>query len=246
MKPNKIALRQITKIYGQDPREIPAYSILQASRYLKMPFETLRSWIRGRHYPTKEGDTRYFEPVIFLPEENIPRLSFMNLVEAHVLSGMRRIENVPFYKVRHALEYLKREFPSKHPLADQLFQTDGVDLFIEHLGQIINVSRNGQMEMREVVEKYLRRIDRDFKNLPVRLYPFLKTNPTDEEPRRVVIDPLLSFGKPVLAVVGVPTEVIAERFYAHETTDQLAKDYGCTREEIEEALRYEASARRAA
>ncbi len=239
--------KSIREVYGGDPRKLPLYTLPQASRYLKIPIQTLRSWIKGRYYPVGDsGDRRFFKPIVLLPDRNVLRLSFMNLVETHVLDGIRRVEQVPFDKVRNAIEYLKKKPSSKHPLAEYRFQTDGVDLFIDHLGQIISVSQQGQLVIREVIEKYLRRIERDINNIPIRLYPFLRTPPQDEEPRRVYIDPLVSFGQPVLAGTGVPTAVITERFYAGDSTEDLAKDYGSTREEIEEAVRYEALIRKAA
>lgn len=238
----------VRDIYGGDPREVPLYTIPQTSLYLKVPVRTLRSWVKGRSYPISKGHKqKFFNPVITLSDPASSHLSFMNLVEAHVLSGMRRIENVPFYNVRKALKYLEEKFPSPHPLADQRFQTDGFNLFIEDLGKLINISKHGQIEMKEIVNKYLRRIERDpTKHLPIRLYPFLRDHLRDEEPLRVVIDPLVSFGKPVLVNTGVPTAVIAERFYAGDSTDDLALDYGIEREEIEEAVRYEAPVRKAA
>lgn len=175
-----------------------------------------------------------------------PMLSFMNLVEAHVLGGMRRLENVPFNKVRTGLSFLERRAPSSHPLADWLFETDGVNLFVRELGGLVNISENGQIEMEEVVSRYLRRIDRNINAGVMRFYPFLKKEPSHDEPKRVMIDPLVSFGRPVLVGTGVPTDVIAERFYAGDTFDDLAKDYDITPKQVEEAVQYEGDARRAA
>lgn len=55
----------------------------------------------------------------------------------------------------------------------------------------------------------------------------------------VVIDPRISFGRPVLAGSGIPTAVIAEQYKAGESVDELADDYGRKRLEIEEAIRCE-------
>ncbi|MBP6824801.1 MAG: hypothetical protein KA368_24860, partial [Acidobacteria bacterium] len=208
---NGKAEKKVLAFYKDDPREVPAYALPQAARCLKIPVGTLKTWVKGREYPVDGGSKRkFFKPVILLPNQRIQRLSFMNLVEAHVLNGIRRIENIPFRKVRQAIEYLEKKYPSKHPLADRLFQTDGVDLLIEDLGKLINVSRHGQIEMREIVDKYLRRIDRDpAKHLPIRLYPFLRSTHQAEEPLSVVIDPLVSFGQPTLVKTGIPTAVIA-------------------------------------
>ena len=235
------AEKKVLTFYKEDPREVPVYTLTQTARYLKIPVVTLKTWVKGREYPVEGGKRKFFKPVILLPNPRMPRLSFMNLVEAHVLNGIRRIENIPFRKVRQAIEYLEKQYPSKHPLADRLFQTDGVDLLIEDLDKLINVSRHGQIEMREVVKKYLRRIERDpTKHLPIRLYPFLRNTHQVEEPISVVIDPLVSFGRPTLVKTGIPTAVIAERFYAGDSTHDLARDYGIEREKIEEAVRYEA------
>ena len=54
-----------------------------------------------------------------------------------------------------------------------------------------------------------------------------------------MIDPWLAFGRPAIAAQGVATDIVAERYRAGERMDSLADDYGCGREEIEEAVRCE-------
>ncbi len=236
MKPQSTA-NTFSLYGGEDPRELPSYSIRETAHYLRIPVATLRSWVMGRFYPTEQGE-RHFAPIIALPDPKKPLLSFVNLVETHVLDAIRREHNVPLHKVRTALRYIKRQFPSDHPLADQSFETDGSNLFIEKLGQLINVSQEGQLAMRELLDAHLRRIERDPSGLAVRLYLFTRRR-TPHEPKVVVIDPMISFGKPVLAGTGIPTAVIAERYKAGESMDELAGDYGRERSEIEEAIRCE-------
>jgi uncharacterized protein (DUF433 family) len=182
--------------------------------------------------------SRFFEPIISIADKNLYLLSFMNLVEAHVLDAIRREHRIPLPKVRTALEYVERKFPSEHPLATQQFQTDGLDLFIERYGQLINISLAGQLALRRLMEAHLKRIERDPSGLPNRLYPFIRKHDIDE-PRVVVIDPFISFGRPILAGTGIPTAVIADRYKAGECIDELAEDYGRDRLEIEEAIRSE-------
>jgi uncharacterized protein (DUF433 family) len=243
---------EVINFYGADPREIPLYGISQAARYLKIAPATLRSWVKGRKYPVGQyGELRDFKPIITPPDPDL--LSFTNLMEAHVLSGMRRIEGVPFYKVRRALDYLDREMPSPHPLIDHTFETDGVDLFVRHLGRLIRASDHTQGVIAEVVSIYLHRIKRDLNLSAIRLVPFLRSHPqklrgrmTIEEPESVMIDPLISFGRPVLIGTGVPTDVLADRFNAGEDIEELAKDYGIETAQVQKALRYESPAREAA
>lgn len=231
-------MREGTRFYGgRDPRELPAYALAEAAHYLRLPKPTLRSWVLGRFYPTQAG-RRFFRPVIDLAGNGRHLLSFMNLVEAHVLDAIRREHEIPLQKVRRALNYVRREFPSRHPLADQRFQTDSLNLFVEKYGQLINASQEGQLAIRELLQAHLRRIEWDEAGLAVRLFPFTRKRQL-EEPRVIVIDPLISFGRPVLVGTGIPTAVIAERYKAGESMDELAKDYDRERVEIEEAIRCE-------
>ena len=222
---------------GRDLREMPAYGINEAAHYLGIPNATLRSWVLGRPYPTGAGE-RFFRPIIELPDKEERLLSFQNLVEAHVLDAIRRVHGVTFGRVRKAVEYLKTKLASKHPLAEQKFATDGVDLFVEVFGQLVNVSREGQLAIRDLIQAYLQRIERDPIGAPVRLYPFTRERKPDE-PKIIVIDPSISFGRPVLVGTGIATTIIAQRYKAGESVEELAEDYGRSRSDIEEAIRSE-------
>jgi len=216
---------------------MPAYGINEAAHYLGIPNATLRSWVLGRPYPTGAGE-RFFRPIIELPDKEERLLSFQNLVEAHVLDAIRRVHGVTFGRVRKAVEYLKTKLASKHPLAEQKFATDGVDLFVEVFGQLVNVSREGQLAIRDLIQAYLQRIERDPIGAPVRLYPFTRERKPDE-PKIIVIDPSISFGRPVLVGTGIATTIIAQRYKAGESVEELAEDYGRSRSDIEEAIRSE-------
>lgn len=231
---------------GRDPREIPTYGIYESAHALKIPPDTLTSWIRGRNYPTQHG-TKRFEPLIKLPDADLPLLSFINLVEAHVLDAIRYKDKIPLVSVRSAITHLREKYDSAHPLVEFEFQHDGVDLFTEMERDIVNVSREGQLAMREIITAYLKRIARDPQGSAIALYPYLKRYPQQvEEKKLVLIDPRISFGKPVLVSVGVPTAVVADRHSAGETVVDLAEDYGCQTSEIEKAIEYERALPKAA
>ncbi len=217
--------------------EQPAYSLTEASRYLLIPPATLRSWVAGRKYPTDLG-SKFFRPIIQIPDDVRAGLSFANLVEAHVLDAIRRHHQVPLSKIRQAIEYLRKHFSSKHPLAEQRFEIDGLDLFIDKFGQLINVTQSGQIALRELLKAHLHRVEHDAAGTAVRLYPFTRKRDL-REPKVVVIDPHISYGRPVLVGTGIPTAVVAERYKAGESIDELAEDYGRSRNEIEEAIRCE-------
>lgn len=249
---------KLKAMYGSDPRELPLYSLADTSRYLKINLRTLASWVHGRRYTLDDGSSKFWSPVINLPEPAKPLLSFYNLVEVHVLLAIRRIHNVQFRKVRSALDYLETQFNVAHPLATEDFWTDKFDLFVRKSGDLICASKHGQQVIEEAVKQYLHRIERDIDLTPFRLYPFsreitFRTNnfkdnrrKLESMPKHILIDPLVAFGRPTLAETGVATNVIAGRFKAGEPLRTIARDYDVTEAQVKEALKYEDVVLRAA
>lgn len=209
----------------------------EAARYTGVPFNTLRSWISGRSYSTESG-AKKSKPLI-IRHDSKGLLSFVNLIEVHVLNAIRRKHSIPMTRVRKALDYLSSQFGSKHPLAEHDFETDGIDLFVEKLGDLINVSQSGQLAMKEVFEMYLKRIERDEQGLARQLFPFTRSTQHANDPRIVSMNPRIAFGKPVIVGTGVPTAIIAERYKTGESILELARDYEIKDIEIEEAIRCE-------
>lgn len=215
-----------------DVRDAPAYTLAEAALYLRLPPATVRAWFRGQ---------KGFQPVLEMADPRSGGLSFTNLVEAHVLAAIRRRHGVSLRKVRSAIEFVQEKLGVDRPLAKQEFATNGIDLFVEHLHELLNASQGGQRVLQAFHDR-LQRIERDESGLPIKLYPLVRSSDADEQPRSVVIDPRVSFGRPVIAGTGIPTAVLAERFLAGESAEDLADDYGTTEEAIEDALRCEVRA----
>lgn len=212
-------------------RRTPAYGFGEAAHYLRLPKSTLRAWCLGQ---------QHFRGVIRLDGKPAEGLSFLNLVEAHVLAAIRRAYGVPMRKVRPALAYVRKELGIERPLADAQFETNGLELFTEKLGQIINVSSAGQLGIPEILGTYLRRVERDTRGIPIKLFPFTRRGASgDTAPAGIEIDPTVAFGRPVLRARGVATAILADRFTAGDTLAELAADYDVAKEEIEEAIRVE-------
>ncbi len=215
-----------------DPRLAPAYGFREAARYLRLPLPTLRSWCLGL------GRVR---PVFNLDDPKRQYLSFMNLVEAYILAGMRRQHGVGLPQIRRALDYVREACNVERPLIDQSFQTDGRFLFIKELERLINASKGGQLAMPDLLPQ-LQRVERDPSGFPIKLYPRTRTGSASDpasDPKIVVMNPRVSFGRP--SVGGVPTSAIWSRFRAGDSPSHLAEDYGLPPEAIEEAIRCEAA-----
>lgn len=114
----------------------------------------------------------------------------------------------------------------------------GALLFLDRYGEWINLNRAGQLGIRAMLRGLLTRIQWD-KNRAVRFFPPVPSRP---EVKTVMLDPTISFGRPVLARLGVTTSVIGDRINAGEEPAEVAKDYGASRNEIMDALAYERAA----
>jgi uncharacterized protein (DUF433 family) len=221
---------RVIDIYrGKDPRMLPRYGVAEAAHYLRLPPATLKTWVHGRI----DANGHQAAPVIVLPRGQT-LLSFQNLVEAHVLSAIRREHGVSLQRVRKALNFVRRKLHQANPLVTAKFQTDGVDLFVEEIGKLINASRDGQTAMAEALRTSLERVEHASDGLAVRLYPFIRGGGGDT--RNILVDPV-SFGRPVVARSGVPVSVVVGRFRAGESVESIAEDYRIPVEQAHDAIR---------
>jgi uncharacterized protein (DUF433 family) len=122
----------------------------------------------------------------------------------------------------------------EHPL-----YTNRIDVLIKEIDKLVNISRGGQLAIPEIFEVHLERIEYD--NGIFNFYPFVRER-SATEPKLIVINPAIGFGKPVVAGTGISTAVIASRFNARESVPELAKEYGLEEKQIEEAIRWETRA----
>ena len=224
---------------GRDPRELPAYTIAEASRYVDVPAATLRSWFSGRTYPRVDG-RRSFRPVL-APADSRGHLSFRNLVEAHVLRALRTRHGIRIKTVREALKVAEDRLGIDHLLyRNNALLVGERSLFLEYYGELLHLDASEQIAMRRVLEAFLDRVERDERQIPVRLYPFV--HGADSRRRPVVIDPRVSFGRPILAGSGIGTEALVQRINAGEALEEVARDYDITPEGVETAIMFEKAA----
>ena len=221
----------LVKAFAIDEKlELPLYGLSEAALYLRVPIKTLEYWAFGR---------RRIPPIIRVASKHPRSLSFMNLLECHMLTSMRSIYNLQLPKIRRAVANLTKSSSFKHPLIEEPLLTNRVDVLIKQIDKLVNLSRDGQLVIPEIVEAHLERVEYD-KGV-FRFYPFVRER-SATEPKYIVINPSLGFGKPVIAGTGISTAVIASRFNARESVPDLAKEYGLEEKQVEEAIRWETRA----
>ena len=223
----------------------------EAAEYLRIPISTLSAWAIGRR---KANSVEFYEPVLGFVDQKLRRLSFFDLVEAHILRAAIE-RKVPLRQLKRGLSYLRKRHPTnQRPLLTYDFLTDGKYLLVGGmLGSrdkdkeaLLNASMRGQLEMAEVIaehtrfllkgfDEYLNLLGRDRSNMPETLFP--------KGGHHVIsITPGVVSGRPVIEGTRIPTSIVAQRFHAGEDLARLAKDYRISAEKIEAAIKYESAA----
>jgi uncharacterized protein (DUF433 family) len=212
---------------------LPAYPLAEAARYLGSNPSTLGTWFKGRNYKVK-GQTKRATAVLSHSGLKGEPISFLDLIEAHILLAIRKSYGIPLKRFRAAMEFLREAGDDLHFLARREFSHDRRDLFLRWENKLVSLSERGQLVDKEIISEGLKQITYGDDGYAARFYP-------RQDARRqesIVLDPTINFGKPCLIRSGVGVDAIAARFVAGERIADLANDYAATREEIEEAIRW--------
>jgi len=163
-------------------------------------------------------------------------LSFFDIASAHILMAFKR-RQVPPTDLRAIIASLRQEFPDdRYPLLGRNFFMFGKEVILKQVGRRLNLSRDRQLGMRRIMDKFLSRVEVDLQNMPIRFSPLRDENATGRG--FIVIDPQLSTGRPVIRGTGIVAEIISKRRRSGESIASLAKDYRISRRAIEEAVSY--------
>lgn len=203
----------------------PILTPLEAALHLQINERTMYRWLKEK----AAG-----EPLVHtVPAEKLgrPSVPFVAVVEAYVLHSLRDL-GLSFRKIREAAGAVRRQFDEPYGLATRRIATDGVDIFIDHAGDLAR-ARDGQQPIRQVIEDYLRYITWDAdsqtpKRLRLKQYP-------DIAP--VIIDPRFGWGAPVVASNKIQVDAIVNLWEAGESLDTVADEYGLSREQVEAICR---------
>lgn len=224
---------EVSAFYGgRHPSEVPFYTQRDVAAACNVPPSTLRGWLTS----TAEGEQP--NALIHGPEGVEGRLSFLNLVEAYVISELRSQGGVSVPRLRNTVLYY-RERGVERPFlsnADEWLVGGGVYLLAQE--DLVDVSDWGQYVIRPIIQNYINRVTFGG-GKPITLYPAFGERNSDQ----VAIDPRIRFGRPVIKGTGIRTSTVWERVKSGETVEEIAQGYDLTTSPVADALRYEATRR---
>lgn len=222
-----------SKLRLNDPRfSVPLYSQAEAARYVDMPPTTLRDWAHSKPKHRERPMVTRLRPA----GAGQPTVPFIGLAEAMFLSALRRA-GVPMQQIRPALMMVEERLGVAHALASRRLFVVGPQILWEvaaegELGaeqrRALIVLRDGQYVFREVVERYLRRIEYADDDYAARL------RLPGYEVANLLADPQINFGSPFFAESGTPIYAVLSRLRAGESLTEVAEDFELPEDQVAE------------
>jgi uncharacterized protein (DUF433 family) len=150
----------------------------------------------------------------------------------------RLLTSTPLQRIRPALAVLQRELGIEHALASRRLYTDGAELLFDYANTTgdetaheLVVVRRGQRVFSDVVQSYLKRITFASDGFAKRLeLPQYAT-------ARVIVDPRFGFGQPTFVHGRARVVDALSRFWAGESLEEVAEEFGVPATELEDAVR---------
>jgi len=217
------------------------YTVADAARLLRMPALNIRRWLGGYAY-LRDGERREIAP-LWQPE--LPRfngtieLTFRDLIElrfVHAFVGA----GVGLKAIRNCLDYARQVVESDRPFSTSKFRTDGRTIFLESLQLLPEEAHLLDLKRHQYVFK--RVIEQSFKDLDIEDSEVARWRPFRGRDS-IVIDPGRSFGQPIAAASGVPTQVLSESAIAEGSSERAAALFEVPLAVVRDAIKFESELR---
>lgn len=218
------------------------YPLRQAAQLVRQEPRTVRRWLRGYSWKTKEGRSRsgplwstdYRDDD--LPGEQV--ISFRDLLELRMVAQFVN-HSVDLKIIRATIDMARQDLNSPYPLSNRTFRTDGKRIFMQAIEdatgdeKLVDVLRK-QFVFGQIIKASLfEGIVYDGDQVPTRWFP---------EPRKrdVMLDPQVQFGTPVLSDAGIPTDTIYAAWIAEKKDrSAVAREFEITPAMVSAAVGFE-------
>jgi uncharacterized protein (DUF433 family) len=218
----------------QDPRELPLYDVSEAAEFVGVPQAALAEWTG----PVSNGNGSP-EPLLQLMGPSPGRLSFANLVEAHILEATRK-HHISASEVRTAIDVVpERERRTLHPLLTREFYKRGKWHFVECLASSIRNSQHADGRSVRLdslatdLDRHLDRIERDANDDPYQMFPM-----RHNDNKYVALNINVVAGHPIIAGTGLRVRHLSDLVGTGMSIAIVANRYDLDERVLVEALAF--------
>jgi len=211
------------------------YSIPEASAYTGIKKSSIRRWLIG--YKDRRAQFHAGLWTSPLADEEFEAITFGDLLELRFVHAFRE-HGVSLQAIRLAAEHARGYFESAYPFTCQRFQTDGRSIFAEVKEEtgdetLVDLVKRQNVFSQIIKPSLYRGIEYGEHGTARRWYPMARS-------RKVVLDPQVAFGRPVVSESSVPTEILFQSWLNEgENTQMVARLFEVKADEVDAAIRFE-------
>jgi uncharacterized protein (DUF433 family) len=215
----------------------PLYTVEEAAEYLRLPRQTLATWVRGYQQSRPSGNPTAGEAFIHAaPKSGVgrPEIPFIGLAEGMAARAMRDI-GVSTREIRQVLPMLERELGIEYALASRRLYFEGRRILFDYATTsdrhelAVFVTKQGVLA--ETLAGYMRRLTFDAEGYASRLVL------PGTEGDVVEVDPEIAFGKPTLVRGNARMVDVLDRFAAGDSPREIANDFEIEEDDVTEVIR---------
>jgi uncharacterized protein (DUF433 family) len=213
------------------------YAVPEAARIIHVPAWRIRRWLRGYEFNTKGG--RHSSPSVWRgqlqPLGGKVALGFRDLLEARCIDAFIEA-GVSWSFLRKAHVRARQLIGHDHPFCTNRFSTDGKTIFFETREASTETCLWDMVDLQrvfdQIIRPFLQDVEYDEGQTPARWWPCGKD-------RSVTLDPLRSFGQPIIHTVGIPTRVLADSVAGNGSVEEVARWFEAPLAAVVDAVAYE-------
>lgn len=220
--------------------ETGLYTVSDVSHLTNVHSARISRWVRGYSYASSKGRRR--QQAVWEPEipamEGFISLSFNDLLEIRFVHEFREA-GVALPKIRSTIMALRKETQTKYPFSRRMIFTDGKGLFEKLHDEngkplLIELStKHKHYSFFTVTLPYLRKgLIFDERGFVRRWYP------DKEKFRSIVVDPKISFGRPVMEGTRINSSVLAAAAAAERSPESVADWFGIETDLVRQAISF--------
>jgi uncharacterized protein (DUF433 family) len=215
------------------------YTIPEAARLTAVSPWRIRRWLRGYEFRAKHGRHRS-EPVWqgqIAPIGNSMAVGFLDLIEIRCVDTFIQA-GVNWKRLRLAHSHAQAVLNLSHPFCTNQFKLAGRDIILEipqkDADPVLWDIASDQREFARITRPFLKDLEFSEGKLPERWWPRGKSH-------LVAVDPLRSFGQPIIFRDGIPTNTLARSVKANDSIEEVARWFEISPASVREAVEFEHS-----